>query len=310
MLHSNHVWHTTILFWHPALRKRRAVTQAGMYMMYSSSRSDRHRDTMTQWTEQPERHSVWQDEARMKPGSSIFYICKSKLAVWKLSGYSFHASNALFYTTWLCSAITRKKRRKFFTQTRKSCILCINHLRFKWRFVTLSDWEDYQKPTNWSQHPEPTLVSPQSEIVSLRLLFDTKALILTLAAKALRWEWDEESDTAEAVIGQVSGEDAKSSGQRATERGRLSHPADLAKTDETISSPRPGQFFSPACSLCLRAAFHNISNLNSPFTLLQRGGEAWGWESFWILGILKHIWRSLLVVPILLLKASTNPDPM
>lgn len=216
-----------------------------------------------------------------------------------------------YFTLHGCAVLSQeKKRRKFFTQTRKNCILCINHLRFKWRFVTLSDWEDYQKPTNWSQHPEPTLVSPQSEIVSLRLLFDTKALILTLAAKALRWEWDEESDTAEAVIGQVSGEDAKSSGQRATERGRLSHPADLAKTDETISSPRPGQFFSPACSLCLRAAFHNISNLNSPFTLLQRGGEAWGWESFWILGILKHIWRSLLVVLILLLKASTNPDPM
>ncbi|KAL7392640.1 hypothetical protein ABVT39_027666, partial [Epinephelus coioides] len=50
---------------------------------------------------------------------------------------------------------------------------------------------------------------------------------------------------AEAVIRQVSGEDAKPSGQRVTERGRLSHPADLAKTDETISNPRPGQFFNP-----------------------------------------------------------------
>ncbi len=49
------------------------------------------------------------------------------------------------------------------------------------------------------------------------------------------------------MIGQVSGEDAKPSGQRVTERGRLSHPADLAKTDETISEPRPGQFFNPAC---------------------------------------------------------------
>lgn len=58
----------------------------------------------------------------------------------------------------------------------------------------------------------------------------------------------------EAVIGQVSGENAKPSGQRVTERGRLSHPADLAKTDETISNPRPGQHFNPACILCLRAA--------------------------------------------------------
>lgn len=64
---------------------------------------------------------------------------------------------------------------------------------------------------------------------------------------------------AEAVIGQVSGEDAKPSGQRVTERGRLSHPADLAKTDETISNPRPGQLFNSACIECLRAAFHNIS---------------------------------------------------
>lgn len=49
------------------------------------------------------------------------------------------------------------------------------------------------------------------------------------------------------MIGQVSGEDAKPSGQRVTERGRLSHPADLAKTDETISNPRPGQLFNNAC---------------------------------------------------------------
>lgn len=48
----------------------------------------------------------------------------------------------------------------------------------------------------------------------------------------------------EAAIGQVSGEDAKPSGQRVTGRGRLSHPADLAKTDETISNPGPGQLFS------------------------------------------------------------------
>lgn len=76
------------------------------------------------------------------------------------------------------------------------------------------------------------------------------------------------------MIGQVSGEDAKPSGQRVTERGRLSHPADLAKTDETISNSRPGQFFNPSRILCLRAAFHNISNLNSPFPLLHCGGEA------------------------------------
>ncbi|CAB1415732.1 unnamed protein product [Pleuronectes platessa] len=64
--------------------------------------------------------------------------------------------------------------------------------------------------------------------------------------QTLRWERDRDRDTVEAVIGQVSGEDAKTSGQRVTERGRLSHPADLAKTDETISSPRPGQLFNPA----------------------------------------------------------------
>ncbi|TNN86512.1 hypothetical protein EYF80_003282 [Liparis tanakae] len=67
---------------------------------------------------------------------------------------------------------------------------------------------------------------------------------------------------AEAVIGQVSGEVAKPSGQRVTERGRLSHPADLSKTDETISNLRPGQFFNAVRILCLRAAFHNISNLH------------------------------------------------
>lgn len=49
----------------------------------------------------------------------------------------------------------------------------------------------------------------------------------------------------EAVIGQVSGEDAKPSGQQVTQRGRLSHPADLGKTDETINKPRPGQGFNP-----------------------------------------------------------------
>ncbi|KAI9521748.1 hypothetical protein NQZ68_003903 [Dissostichus eleginoides] len=76
---------------------------------------------------------------------------------------------------------------------------------------------------------------------------------------------------AEALMGQVSGEDAKPSGQQVTERGRLSHPADLAETDETISKPRPGQFFNTARILCLRAAFHNISSLNSPSPLLQCG---------------------------------------
>lgn len=65
------------------------------------------------------------------------------------------------------------------------------------------------------------------------------------------------------MIGQVSGEDAKPSGQRVTERGRLSHPADLAKTDETISIPRPGQLFNPACIQCLRAE-HLRAQLGSP----------------------------------------------
>lgn len=90
------------------------------------------------------------------------------------------------------------------------------------------------------------------------------------------------------MIGQVSGEDAKPSGQRVTERGRLSHPADLAKTDETISNPRPGQFFNSARILFLRAAFHNISNLNSPFTLLQSGGEATAQECSRILKMLRY----------------------
>jgi len=58
----------------------------------------------------------------------------------------------------------------------------------------------------------------------------------------------------EVLIGKVSGKDVKSSGQRVTEKGRLSHPADLAKTDETISNQRPGQLFNPARILCLRAA--------------------------------------------------------
>lgn len=72
------------------------------------------------------------------------------------------------------------------------------------------------------------------------------------------------------MIGQVSGEDAKSSGQQVTERGRLSHPADLAKTDETISNPRPRQLFNPVRVQRLRAAFHNISNEHSPFSLEVR----------------------------------------
>lgn len=74
---------------------------------------------------------------------------------------------------------------------------------------------------------------------------------------------------AEAVIGQVSGEDAKPSGQRVTERGRLSHPADLAKTDETISNPRPRQLFNSACISVFEGSFLQHLNLNSPFLLLQ-----------------------------------------
>lgn len=150
----------------------------------------------------------------------------------------------------------------------------------------MSDWENYQKPTNRSQHPEPILVSPQSEIVSLHLSSLTPRRWSSFLLQRL---WGESEAriviTVEAVIRQVSGEDAKPSGQRVTERGRLSHPADLAKTDETISKPRPGQFFSSACILCLRAAFHNISNPNAPFTLLQCGGEATAQECARILGI-------------------------
>lgn len=43
------------------------------------------------------------------------------------------------------------------------------------------------------QHPEPTLLSLQSEVVSLHLFFDTEALIFILAAlrETLRWEWGE-----------------------------------------------------------------------------------------------------------------------
>lgn len=93
----------------------------------------------------------------------------------------------------------------------------------------------------------------------------------------------------EAAIGQVSGEDAKPSGQRVTERGRLSHPADLAKTDETISNPRPGQLFNPARIQCLRAAFHNISNQHSPLSLLQCGGEATAQECSCVMMIICDI---------------------
>lgn len=92
------------------------------------------------------------------------------------------------------------------------------------------------------------------------------------------------------MIGQVSGEDAKPSGQRVTERGRLSHPADLAKTDETISIPRPGQLFNPACVQCLRADFHNISKLSSALpALLQCGGEATARERSSIFDMLKQV---------------------
>lgn len=56
------------------------------------------------------------------------------------------------------------------------------------------------------------------------------------------------------MIGQVSGEDANPNGQRVTERGRLSHPADFAKTDETISNPKPGQLFNAARILALKTS--------------------------------------------------------
>ena len=81
---------------------------------------------------------------------------------------------------------------------------------------------------------------------------------------------------AEAVIGQVSGEDAKPSGQRVTERGRLSHPADLAKTDETISNPRPGQFFNPAPHPVFEGSFpqHLKPQLTFPSAAERSGGEA------------------------------------
>lgn len=58
----------------------------------------------------------------------------------------------------------------------------------------------------------------------------------------------------EVVIGLVSVEDAKPNGQRVTERGRLSHPADFAKTDETISNPKPGQLFNADRILALKTS--------------------------------------------------------
>lgn len=55
------------------------------------------------------------------------------------------------------------------------------------------------------------------------------------------------------------------SGQR--RRGRLSHPADLAKTDETISGAEALDRFLKVCL----AAVHNVSDLGSPLALLKRG---------------------------------------
>lgn len=53
-------------------------------------------------------------------------------------------------------------------------------------------------------------------------------------------------------------------------RGRLSHPADWAETDETISGRRgPGQV-----PQSLPAAVHNVSDLGSALAPLQRGRTA------------------------------------
>ncbi|KAJ4942249.1 hypothetical protein JOQ06_012115, partial [Pogonophryne albipinna] len=59
--------------------------------------------------------------------------------------------------------------------------------------------------------------------------------------------------------------------QRQDDTVNLKNNHSDAETDETISKPRPGQFFNTARILCLRAAFHNISSLNSPSPLLQCG---------------------------------------
>lgn len=128
MLHSNRKWHTTILFWHPALRKRRVVTQAGMYMMYSSSRSDRHRDAVTQWTQQPERRSVWQDEQEAPSSTNVFSKTSWMKVVWPVPMQVMH-----YFTLYGCAihAITKKQNKKSYSPkvSKENCILRISHLR-------------------------------------------------------------------------------------------------------------------------------------------------------------------------------------
>lgn len=169
-------------------------------------------------------------------------------------------------------AVTRKSCSPKFEKKKKNAFLVNSLTSYIWkegRFVTLSDWEDYQKPTNWSQHPEPTLVSPQSEIVSLCLLFDTKALILILAAKTLRWEWGEQSDTVEAVIGQVSGEDAKSSGQRATERGAAVTSCWLSQDRWDNQQPKARTVLQPCLQLVFEGNFSQHLTSELTFHSLQ-----------------------------------------
>lgn len=186
-----------------------------------------------------------------------------------------------FYSTKNCFKLKKKNNSDASRRPAELCMGCISHLRSEWSFVTLSDWENYQTPTKRSQHLEPILVSPQSEIVSLHLfLSDTEALMLAPAARTWRWERGEDRDAAEAVIGQVSREDAKPSGQRVTARGRLSHPADGAKTDETISAAEARTVPQPSCILCLRAAFHNISTLSSASSPATIRNVLWTHEMF------------------------------
>lgn len=97
----------------------------------------------------------------------------------------------------------------------------ICHLRLKRRFVT-SDWEYYQRQTNRSQHPEPIHIRPQSEIVSLHPSSLTPRRWFSFLLQRLWGESEAKNrDMAEAVMGQVSGEDAKPSGQQVTERAAV-----------------------------------------------------------------------------------------